>query len=113
LAGFDGYMAIANSHMVVLLIVFFCTFGGAVAGLLIRTILPPHHFNDVQQFVNECARVLKAGGLLGIADNIAPEDAADAAYIDDFEKLRDPSHARCLPTKRFSLSISFLLRGKK
>lgn len=39
-------MAIANSHMVVLLIVFFCTFGGAVAGLLIRTILPPHHFND-------------------------------------------------------------------
>jgi SAM-dependent methyltransferase len=59
--------------------------------------IAPHHFNDVQQFVNECARVLKAGGLLGIADNIAPEDAADAAYIDDFEKLRDPSHARCLP----------------
>jgi ubiquinone/menaquinone biosynthesis C-methylase UbiE len=59
--------------------------------------IAPHHFNDVQQFVTECARVLKAGGLLGIADNIAPEDAGDAAYIDDFEKLRDPSHMRCLP----------------
>ena len=59
--------------------------------------IAPHHFNDVQQFVNECARVLKAGGLLGIADNIAPEDEAGAKYIDDFEILRDPSHVRCLP----------------
>lgn len=58
--------------------------------------IAPHHFNDVQQFVNECARVLKAGGLLGIADNIAPEDDAGAKYIDDYEKLRDPSHVRCL-----------------
>jgi ubiquinone/menaquinone biosynthesis C-methylase UbiE len=58
--------------------------------------IAPHHFNDAQRFVNECARVLKAGGLLGIADNIAPEDAGDATYIDDFEKLRDPSHTRCL-----------------
>lgn len=59
--------------------------------------IAPHHFNNVQKFVKECARVLKAGGLLGIADNIAPEDAADAAYIDNFEILRDPSHVRCLP----------------
>ncbi len=58
--------------------------------------IAPHHFNEVQQFVNECARVLRAGGLLGIADNIAPEDAADAKYIDDFEILRDPSHTCCL-----------------
>lgn len=59
--------------------------------------IAPHHFNDVQRFVNECARVLKAGGILGIADNIAPENAADAKYIDDYEILRDPSHVRCLP----------------
>jgi ubiquinone/menaquinone biosynthesis C-methylase UbiE len=57
--------------------------------------IAPHHFQDVQRFVNECARVLKAGGLLGIADNIAPEDAGDAKYIDDYEILRDPSHVRC------------------
>lgn len=59
--------------------------------------IAPHHFNDVQRFVSECARVLKAGGLLGIADNIAPENVSDAIYIDDYEKLRDPSHVRCLP----------------
>jgi ubiquinone/menaquinone biosynthesis C-methylase UbiE len=59
--------------------------------------IAPHHFNNVQQFVSECARALKAGGLLGIADNIAPEDEAGALYIDDYEKLRDPSHVRCLP----------------
>jgi len=36
----------ADIHLIVLLIVFLSTFGGAVAGLLIRAVLPPHHFND-------------------------------------------------------------------
>jgi ubiquinone/menaquinone biosynthesis C-methylase UbiE len=58
--------------------------------------IAPHHFADVQQFVDECARVLKPGGLLAVDDNIAPEDVAAAKYIDDYERLRDPSHARCL-----------------
>jgi hypothetical protein len=39
-------MTTADIHVIVLLIVFLCTFGGAVAGLLIRGILPTHHFND-------------------------------------------------------------------
>lgn len=59
--------------------------------------IAPHHFANVQQFVDECARVLKPGGLLAVDDNIAPEDADAAKYIDDYERLRDPSHVRCLP----------------
>jgi ubiquinone/menaquinone biosynthesis C-methylase UbiE len=64
---------------------------------LVTSRIAPHHFADVQQFVNECARVLKPSGLLAVDDNIAPEDTEAAAYIDDYERLRDPSHVRCLP----------------
>jgi len=39
-------MTTADIHVIVLLIVFLCTFGGALAGLLIRGILPEHHVND-------------------------------------------------------------------
>jgi|GEM_PF-1346225 len=64
---------------------------------LVTCRIAPHHFSDVQRFVNECQRVLKPEGLLVIDDNIAPEDMTTAHYIDDYERLRDPSHVRCLP----------------
>lgn len=64
---------------------------------LVTSRIAPHHFHDIPRFVAECARVLKPGGVLAVVDNIAPEDAAAAAYIDDYERLRDPSHVRCLP----------------
>jgi ubiquinone/menaquinone biosynthesis C-methylase UbiE len=56
----------------------------------------PHHFADVAAFVAEVARVLRPGGVFGLVDNISPEDAAAAAPYNEFEKLRDPSHGRCL-----------------
>ena len=56
----------------------------------------PHHFADVPAFVAEVARVLRPGGVFGLVDNIAPDDAEAAAQHNDFEKTRDPSHARCL-----------------
>lgn len=67
--------------------------------------IAPHHFPQIQQFINEAARVLKPGGLLAVVDNIVPgthlrgkkaqllNDAG--AYVNAFEKLRDPSHGRC------------------
>lgn len=56
----------------------------------------PHHFADVRAFVSEVARVLRPGGVFGLVDNISPDDATAAAPYNEFEKLRDPSHGRCL-----------------
>ncbi len=56
--------------------------------------IAPHHFPDLYRFVLECARVLKPGGRLVIQDHVLPENERAARYIDAFERLRDPSHAR-------------------
>lgn len=56
--------------------------------------IAPHHFPNVQQFVNEAARVLKSGGMLLVQDVILPDDPYEGGYVDTFEKLRDPSHNR-------------------
>jgi ubiquinone/menaquinone biosynthesis C-methylase UbiE len=72
---------------------------------LVTCRIAPHHFPDIQQFINEAARVLKPGGLLAVVDNIVPGTHLRGkkarlineagAYVNAFEKLRDPSHDRC------------------
>ena len=62
---------------------------------LVTCRIAPHHFANIPKFVEESARVLRAGGVLAIVDNIVPEGPA-GDYINAFEKLRDPSHGRCL-----------------
>ncbi len=62
---------------------------------LVTCRIAPHHFPGVPCFVAEAARVLRPGGLLAVADNVAPAGAA-GAYVNAFEKLRDPGHGRCL-----------------
>ena len=57
--------------------------------------IAPHHFPRIDLFVQEAARVLKSDGICAIVDNIVPEGEA-GDYINAFEKLRDPSHHRCL-----------------
>jgi ubiquinone/menaquinone biosynthesis C-methylase UbiE len=56
--------------------------------------IAPHHFADCVRFVREGARVLKPGGMMLAQDHVLPEDAEAAAYINRFERLRDPSHNR-------------------
>jgi SAM-dependent methyltransferase len=74
---------------------------------LVTCRIAAHHFPDVPRFVAEVERVLKAGGTFALVDNISPDalstpgypeaDLADAAATyNAFEKLRDPSHGRCL-----------------
>ena len=77
----------------------------ATAFDLVTCRIAPHHFPDIQQFINEAARVLKPGGLLAVVDNIVPGTHLRGkkarlineagSYVNAFEKLRDPSHGRC------------------
>ena len=57
--------------------------------------IAPHHFPRIDRFVQEAARILKPGGLLAVVDNVVPEGEA-GEFVNAFEKLRDPSHCRCL-----------------
>lgn len=61
---------------------------------LVTCRIAPHHFPDCARFIKEASRVLKLGGMLLVQDHVLPEDEAAARYIDNFERLRDPSHNR-------------------
>ena len=61
---------------------------------LVTCRIAPHHFMDCAGFVQECARVLKQGGLLLVQDHVLPDDMDVDQYMEVFEKLRDPSHNR-------------------
>lgn len=74
---------------------------------LVTCRIAAHHFPDVPTFVAEVWRVLKAGGTFALVDNISPDaestpgfpagELRDAALVyNAFEKIRDPSHGRCL-----------------
>lgn len=80
-------------------------FGDAVFDLVTCRIAP-HHFPDAGRFIAEAARVLRPGSVFAVVDNIVPGSRlrgkkADrqreaGQYVNAFEKLRDPSHVRCL-----------------
>ena len=63
---------------------------------LVTCRIAPHHFPDAQRFLHECARVLKSGGMLLLQDHVLPADETSARFVDEFERLRDPSHNRAL-----------------
>ncbi|HSM58800.1 MAG TPA: class I SAM-dependent methyltransferase [Candidatus Sulfomarinibacteraceae bacterium] len=78
---------------------------------LITCRIAPHHFPSVEQFLSQAARVLRAGGLLIVVDNVAPGSRLRGKkgrlqreagrYVNAFEKLRDPSHHRCLSVQEW------------
>jgi ubiquinone/menaquinone biosynthesis C-methylase UbiE len=74
--------------------------------------IAPHHFADIPQFIQESARVLLPHGILAIVDNIVPPGPS-GDYINAFEKLRDPSHGRCLSSAEWmtlTIDSGFTLR---
>jgi len=63
---------------------------------LVTCRLAAHHFPNPKAFVREAARVLIPGGRFALIDNVSPDDPGLAEAYNAFEKLRDPSHGRCL-----------------
>lgn len=53
-----------------------------------------HHFADIRAFVAAAARVLRPTGRLIVSDHIGLDDTDLDAFMDRFERWRDPSHVR-------------------
>ncbi len=68
---------------------------------LVTCRIAAHHFGDPRAFLAEARRVLAAGGVLVLIDNVAPEDAALAEAMNRVERLRDPSHVEAYPVSRW------------
>ena len=77
---------------------------GAVSLLTCRT--APHHFADVPRWLGETARVLEPGGLFVLCDTVAPEDAQVAAWMNEVELERDPSHVRNWPPSEWERAVA-------
>ena len=75
---------------------------GSFAGALTRFSL--HHIPVPARVVGELARLVRRGGTVAVADHLTSPDGAAAAWHQEIERLRDPSHwASLAPQALFSL----------
>jgi SAM-dependent methyltransferase len=70
------------------------SFDGALARFTI------HHVPVPARLVEEMARVVRPGGAVVLADHLLDEDPVAAAWSQELERLRDPSHWASLPLDR-------------
>lgn len=54
--------------------------------------IAPHHFPHVEKAFGEFCRVLAPGGRLGFLDSMVPDDPRLADFLNQAERLRDPTH---------------------
>jgi SAM-dependent methyltransferase len=59
-----------------------------------------HHIPAPGRVLAEMARVVRPGGAVVVADHLTDEDAEAAAWSQEIERLRDPSHWACLALGR-------------
>jgi SAM-dependent methyltransferase len=59
-----------------------------------------HHIPRPGRAVAELARVVRPGGAVVLADHVTSADADEAAWHEEIERLRDPSHWVCLTPAR-------------
>ena len=58
--------------------------------------IAPHHFIDIAKAIREIARVLRPGGAFVVEDSVVPDDRDLDTFLNDVEKMRDPTHVRSL-----------------
>jgi SAM-dependent methyltransferase len=61
-----------------------------------------HHMEQPRSAIAELARVVRRGGRIVLVDNVTYEDAAWAAWHNEVERIRDPSHAEALSLSRLT-----------
>lgn len=66
----------------------------AGAFTLLTCRIAPHHFPDVPRALTEFHRVLRRGGRMAIVDTLQPDDPEIAAWHQEMERRRDPTHIR-------------------
>src|SRR5690348_14984781 len=71
---------------------------GSFDGALARFVI--HHVPVPARLVEELARVVRPGGAVVLADHLLDEDPAAAAWSQELERLRDPSHWASLTLER-------------
>ncbi len=59
-----------------------------------------HHIPAPRQLLEEMARVVRPGGWVVVADHLTDADGDAAAWHEEIERLRDPSHWACLTRER-------------
>ncbi|HEX5556768.1 MAG TPA: class I SAM-dependent methyltransferase [Gaiellales bacterium] len=59
-----------------------------------------HHIPVPGRVVEELARVVRPGGAVVVGDHVTSPDAGEAAWHEEIERLRDPSHWACLTPVR-------------
>ncbi len=73
---------------------------------LVTCRIAPHHFADVPGFLAEVARVLAPAGRFVIEDSLAPDDPEVAAFLEDLEKRRDPTHRHSLSDAEWRAALA-------
>jgi SAM-dependent methyltransferase len=61
-----------------------------------------HHIPAPVRVLEEMRRVVKPGGFVVVADHVTDDDGAAAAWHEEVERLRDPSHWACLTPSRLA-----------
>jgi ubiquinone/menaquinone biosynthesis C-methylase UbiE len=62
-----------------------------------------HHIPAPVRVLEEMRRVVKPGGFVVVADHVTDDDGAVAAWHEQIERLRDPSHWACLTPARLAV----------
>jgi ubiquinone/menaquinone biosynthesis C-methylase UbiE len=72
---------------------------------MVVTRLSLHHFTDPHPAIREMVRVCRPGKQMGIMDMVSPDDTTLAARYNRLERLRDPSHTRCLTIVELQMAL--------